>query len=145
MLKNFIFLLFASSLICSCATKAQTGAGTGAAAGAIAGQAIGKSTEATLIGAVVGLLLGYTVGNEMDKADQEKINSAYESMPDGRTSQWVNPNNGNSYAVTPQYTYQNSANQNCREAEILVTIDGRPEKMKQTACRDEYGNWVAAQ
>ncbi|MFH1215232.1 MAG: glycine zipper domain-containing protein [Pseudomonadota bacterium] len=145
MARNFIFLLLVSSLICSCANKAQSGAGIGAAAGAIAGQAIGRNTGGTLIGAMVGLLLGYTLGNEMDKADQAKINSAYETMPDGRTSQWVNPNNGNSYQVTPQYTYQNNDNQNCREAEILVTIDGRPEKMKQTACRDQYGNWMAQQ
>jgi surface antigen len=79
----------------------------------------------------------------MDKADQAKITAAYESVPDGRTSQWVNPNNGNQFAVTPQYTYKNNYNQDCREAEVLVTIDGRPEKMLQKACRDEYGNWRA--
>lgn len=145
MIRNTIVLLLLVGLVSSCATKAQTGAGTGAAAGAIAGQAIGRSTEATLIGAAVGLLLGYAVGNEMDKADQARINAAYETVPDGRTSRWVNPNNGNSYAVTPQQTYQNSYQQDCREAEILATIDGRPEKIRQTACRDQYGNWVAQQ
>jgi surface antigen len=143
MWKNFIFLLILAVFISSCATKGQTGLGTGAAAGAIAGQAIGRNTGATLIGAVIGAFLGYTVGNEMDKADQAKITAAYESVPDGRTSQWVNPNNGNQFAVTPQYTYKNNYNQDCREAEVLVTIDGRPEKMLQKACRDEYGNWRA--
>jgi len=143
MWKNFILLLLLAAFISSCATKAQTGLGTGAAAGAIAGQAIGHNTGATLIGAAVGALLGYAVGNEMDKADQAKITSAYESMPDGRTSQWVNPNNGNQYAVTPQHTYKNNYNQDCRDAEILATVDGRPEKIIQTACRDEYGNWRA--
>ncbi|MBU4261063.1 MAG: glycine zipper 2TM domain-containing protein [Proteobacteria bacterium] len=143
MWKNFILLLILAAFLSSCATKAQTGMGTGAAAGAIAGQAIGRNTGATLIGAAVGALLGYAVGNEMDKADQAKISAAYESMPDGRTTQWVNPNNGNQYAVTPQYTYKNEDNQNCREAEILATVDGRPEKIIQKACRDEYGNWRA--
>lgn len=141
MLKNFILLLILTAFTASCATKAQTGLGTGAAVGAIAGQAIGHNTGATLIGAAVGALLGYAVGNEMDKADQAKITAAYESMPDGRTSSWVNPNNGNQYAVTPQNTYRNDSNQDCREAEILATVDGRPEKIIQTACRDQYGNW----
>ena len=143
MWKKFILLIFCGSLICSCTNKAQTGAGTGAAVGAIAGQAIGKDTESTLIGAAIGVLLGYAVGNELDKADQAKIHTAYETVPDGRTSQWVNPNTGNQFAVTPQYTYKSNTNQDCREAEIFVTIDGKPEKMKQTACRDEYGNWHA--
>ncbi len=143
MLKNLLVLLVCSVLICSCANKAQTGAGGGAAAGAIAGQAIGKNTEATLIGAAIGALLGYAVGNEMDKADQLQINNAYETVPDGRSSQWVNPNTGNQFSVTPQHTYSNAAQQNCREAKILATIDGRPEKIIQRACRDEYGNWRA--
>lgn len=143
MVKNIIILLVFSALFCSCANKAQTGAGGGAAAGALAGQAIGKNTEATLLGAAIGALLGYAVGNEMDKADQIRINRAYERVPDGRTSQWVNPNNGNQFAVTPKHTYRNKARQNCREAEILATIDGRPEKIIQRACRDNHGNWRA--
>ncbi|MCB2181414.1 MAG: hypothetical protein KQH63_05280 [Desulfobulbaceae bacterium] len=143
MFKKIILLMSCLVMLSSCANKAQTGAGTGAAVGAVAGQAIGNNTEATLIGAAIGLMLGYAVGNELDKADRMKINSAYETIPDGRTSQWVNPNTGNQFAVTPQYTYQNSVSQDCREAEILVTIDGKPEKMTQTACRDQYGNWRA--
>ncbi|MEW6520983.1 MAG: glycine zipper 2TM domain-containing protein [Desulfurivibrio sp.] len=141
MWKNLVLLLILAALLSSCATKAQTGLGTGAAVGAIAGQAIGHDTGATLIGAAIGAMLGYAVGNEMDKADQAKISAAYESMPDGRTSSWVNPNNGNQFEVTPRQTYKNSYNQDCREAEILATVDGRPEKIIQTACRDEYGNW----
>lgn len=141
MWKNFILALILAAFLSSCATRAQTGMGTGAAAGAIAGQAIGRNTGATLIGAAIGAFLGYAVGNELDKADQANITSAYESMPDGRTSRWTNPNNGNQFAVTPQNTYKNSYNQDCREAEILATIDGRPEKIIQKACRDQYGNW----
>lgn len=143
MFKNALVLCLLAFALVSCATKAQTGAGIGAAAGAIAGQAIGHNTEATLIGAVVGGLLGYAVGNEIDKADQARITAAYETVPDNRSSQWVNPNSGNQFEVTPRRTYYNDANYPCREAEILVTIDGKPEKMKQIACRDQNGNWVA--
>ncbi len=143
MIKKILVVAACAVSLCSCANKAQTGAGAGAAVGAIAGQAIGKDTGATLVGAAIGLVLGYAAGNELDKADRARIQSAYETIPDGRTSQWVNPNTGNSFTVTPQHTYTNSMSQNCREADILVTIDGRAEKMKQTACRDQYGNWRA--
>ena len=77
------------------------------------------------------------------KADQARINSAYETVPDGQTSRWVNPNNGDRFSVTPEATYKNQYGQDCREAEILATVDGRPEKIIQKACRDQYGNWVA--
>lgn len=141
MWKNVILAFVLTVFLSSCATRAQTGMGTGAAAGAIAGQAIGRNTGATLIGAAIGAFLGYAVGNELDKADQANITAAYENIPDGRTSRWTNPNNGNEFAVTPQYTYKNNYNQDCREAEVLATIDGRPEKIIQKACRDQYGNW----
>ena len=133
-----LFLL----LLSSCATKGQTGAVGGAAAGALIEQAIGHSTEATLIGAVVGGALGYMVGNEMDKFDREQLNQTYERGPSNQRSTWVNPDNGNQYAVTPQPSYQNPTTQRvCRKAEIDAVIDGKRERTHTTACRDEYGNW----
>ncbi len=142
MWKNLTLALILVVFLSSCATRAQSGMGAGAAAGAIAGQAIGRNTGGTLIGAAIGALLGYAIGNELDKADQANISAAYENSPDGRTSRWTNPNTGNEFAVTPQNTYKNNYNQDCREAEILATIDGKPEKIIQKACRDQYGNWI---
>ncbi len=83
-----VLLLVATIGLSSCTgqvTRGQSGAGIGAAGGALIGQAIGKSTEATLIGMAVGATLGYIVGNEMDKADRQQLNYAYESgVPDNR-------------------------------------------------------------
>ena len=136
-----IFLLITSG----CATttsKGTSGAGIGAAAGAIAGQAIGRNTEGTLIGAAVGGVLGYIVGNEMDKYDQAQLNQVYESSPSNQRTQWVNPDTGRSYSVTPKPAYTQPSGQVCREAEILATVDGRPEKVVSTACRDNEGRWI---
>ena len=136
---TFIF----TALTTSCVTnKAQTGTAGGAAGGAILGQAIGQDTESTLIGAAVGALLGYMVGNEMDKNDRALMNQAYETSPSYQTTQWVNPDSGNSYSVTPKPAYQKAnAGTNCREAEILTTINGKAEKAVTTACRID-GRWV---
>lgn len=128
----------------SCVTKGQTGALGGAAGGAILGQAIGHNTSGTLIGAAVGGLLGYIVGNEMDKFDRDQLNQAYETSPSRQTTTWKNPDNGHHYAVTPQPAYQDRNGRNCREAEILATIDGKAEKTMATACR-ENGRWVVQQ
>ncbi len=145
MKKYLIATLFLLPLLMnSCATKGQTGAVGGAAGGAILGQAIGRSTEATLIGAAVGGLLGYVVGNEMDKYDHEQLNRAYETSPPNQTSHWVNPDSGNSYDVTPRTPYVDRGGRNCREAEILATIDGKAEKTSAIACR-ENGRWVIQQ
>lgn len=143
MLKKILLLclLITPLLTTSCATKGQTGAIGGAAGGALVGQAIGGSTEATLIGAAVGGMLGYIVGNEMDKYDREQLNRAYEVTPSRQTTTWVNPDNGNRYAVTPEPAYQDQRGRDCRESEILSTIDGKAEKTYATACRED-GRWV---
>ncbi len=121
--------------------KGQSGAGIGAAGGAIIGQAIGKSTEATLIGLAVGATLGYIVGNEMDKADRQQLNNVYEGGSSGQTSSWQNPDNGNSYNVTPQPAYYPTPQSPCRKAEIIAVIDGKQERTYSTACRNSAGQW----
>jgi surface antigen len=139
---SLLFLL----LLSSCATKGQTGALGGAAGGALIGQAIGHSTGATLIGAAIGGGLGYIVGNEMDKSDRDRLNRTYEQGPSNQRSSWVNPDNGNRYAVTPQPAYNNpSTHQVCRKAEIEAIIDGKPERTYSTACRNSSGQWELQQ
>ena len=136
-----IFLLITSGCTTT-TTRGTSGAAIGAATGAIAGQAIGRSTKGTLLGAAVGGLLGYIVGNEMDKYDQARLNQVYESAPSNQRTQWVNPDTQRSYTVTPKPAYTQPSGQVCREAEILATVDGRPEKVISTACRDNEGRWV---
>ena len=146
MYRKIAILCVCGLLVTSCLTnRAQTGGAGGAAAGAVIGQAIGQNTEATLLGAAIGGLLGYMVGNEMDKSDRQAVNSVYESNKDYQASSWVNPNSGNQYTVTPQSTYKDDyTGRDCRDAEILATIDGKAEKTTARACR-ENGVWVIHQ
>lgn len=143
MFKKFFVVVWLGLAASGCVTsKAGVGAGAGAAGGALLGQAIGRNTGATVIGAALGGVLGYMVGNEMDKEDLAQLNRTYETGPSNRTSTWVNPDSGRQYAVTPRPAYVDASRRDCREAEILTTIDGKAEKVTQTACR-ENGRWVA--
>lgn len=137
-----IILILATSGCAANPSRGTSGATIGAATGAIAGQAIGRSTKGTLLGAAVGGMLGYIIGNEMDKYDQAQLNQVYETSPSHQRSQWVNPDSKRSYTVTPKPAYTQPSGQVCREAEILATVDGRPEKVVSTACRDNEGRWV---
>ena len=141
MLKKILLVVLTLSLLCSCANKAQTGAAHGAAAGALIGQVIGQNTEGTLIGIAAGALLGYLVGNEMEKEDKARMNDAYETGRSYESNDWVNPDTGHQYSVTPRPFYRNSRGRNCREAEILTIINGKAEKTIATACR-EKGRWI---
>jgi surface antigen len=137
-----IFMLITSGCATTTPSKGTSGAAIGAATGAIAGQAIGHDTKGTLLGAAVGGLLGYIIGNEMDKYDQAQLNQVYETSPSNQRTQWVNPDTNRSYSVTPKPAYTAPSGQVCREAEILATVDGRPEKVVSLACRDNNGRWV---
>lgn len=143
-MKNLVLLimLFCLSISGCQTTKAGKGAGAGIVGGALAGQAIGHNTEGTLVGMALGGLLGYAVGNEMDKYDRQQVNTTYETVPDQQTTTWTNPNTKRHYSATPQRTYRDPATgQDCREVKILGYVDGRPEEIISTACRDTQGQW----
>ncbi|HBT97611.1 MAG TPA: hypothetical protein DEB25_08295 [Desulfobulbaceae bacterium] len=122
--------------------RAQSGAAIGAAGGAILGQAIGRNTGGTLIGVAVGTMLGYIVGNEMDKADQQRMTAVFETGVSGQPVSWVNPDTRNNYTVTPQPAVTQRNGEPCRKAEVLAVIDGRTERTLTTACRDASGQWI---
>ncbi|MCL2458668.1 MAG: glycine zipper domain-containing protein [Desulfobulbus sp.] len=140
---SVVLTLLALLTLSSCATKGQTGALGGAAGGALIGQAIGRNTGGTLIGAAVGAGLGYMIGNEMDKYDRSQMSNVYERGLSNRRSEWVNPDSGNQYSMTPQPAFENpSTRQVCRKAEINAVIDGKPQRTYSTACRNASGEWV---
>ncbi|MBF0180490.1 MAG: glycine zipper 2TM domain-containing protein [Magnetococcales bacterium] len=124
--------------------KAQQGAGIGALGGALAGSLLGRSKnreQNALIGAAVGGMLGYAVGNEMDKNDRAQLSHTLETAPSRKTTSWVNPDTRAEYAVTPQPAYQDNAGRDCRQAEIVSTINGKRETVVKTACRRPDGRW----
>lgn len=127
--------------------KQAIGTVGGGALGAWAGSTIGKgrgNTVATAVGAVAGALAGGYIGGQLDKADRERAERTYqgalESSPIGKTSQWRNPDSGNSGSITPTRTYENNGRY-CREFNQTVNIGGKTQQAYGTACRQPDGSW----
>ena len=124
-------------------TKEQVGAVSGAVIGGVVGSTIGGGsgrTVAIVAGTIAGAVLGGKIGQKMDEADRIKAGQALETVPTGQRSTWKNPDSGAQYTVTPTRTYD-SAGMPCRDFTVDATVDGRPEKVQGTACRQADGNW----
>jgi surface antigen len=110
--------------------------------GALGSQAGGGSgrTVATVLGTLAGSVVGGNVGRSMDDTDRLKVAHSLESVRTGVPAQWRNPDTGNQYMVVPTRTYD-SAGTPCREFTVDGVIDGRKEKIYNTACRQADGSW----
>ena len=124
-------------------TKEQVGAVSGAVIGGVVGSTIGGGsgrTVAIVAGTIAGAVLGGKIGQKMDEADRIKAGQALETVPTGQRSSWKNPDSGAVYTLTPTKTYD-TAGAPCRDFTVDATVDGRPEKVQGTACRQADGNW----
>jgi len=138
--------LIMAFLVSGCENPKQAiGALGGGAAGGYIGSTIGGGrgrVVATAVGAVAGALAGGYLGQQLDKADRERADRAYqnafESSPVGRPSQWRNPDSGNYGSVTPVRTYQAPTG---REFTQTISIGGRLQEGHGTACREADGSW----
>jgi surface antigen len=119
------------------------GAVSGAVIGGVVGSTIGGGTGRTVAivaGTVAGAVLGGKIGQKMDEADRIKAGQALETVPTGQHSTWKNPDSGSTYTVTPTKTYEASGTP-CRDFTVDATVEGKPEKISGTACRQADGNW----
>jgi surface antigen len=124
-------------------TKEQKGAVAGAVVGGVVGSTIGGGagrTTAIVVGTVAGAMIGGHIGKKMDEADRIKAAQALESTPTGQRSTWRNPDTGAQYTVTPTRTYEASTGP-CRDYTVDATVDGKPEKVQGSACRQPDGSW----
>ena len=145
MIKTGLCCLCVISLTACNATKQDIGTVVGAGSGALIGSQIGGGKgqlAAVAIGTLVGGYVGGNIGRNMDELDRYRTSTALENSPTGRTVAWRNPDSGIDYQVTPTRTYNNSRGP-CREYTTEAIIDGRPEILHGTACREANGNWVA--
>ncbi len=127
--------------------KADTGLAVGAIAGGIIGNQVGKGTGralATVAGAVVGGVVGHEIGRTLDDHDRALAREAeFEALERGQSGvarTWRNPDNGRYGEVVPSRSYRRGS-QDCRDYSHTVYIDGRPQVMRGTACRNEDGSW----
>ena len=127
--------------------KADTGLAVGAVAGGLLGNTIGHGggrVAATAIGAVVGGIVGSEIGRSMDQQDrmlaQQAEFDALERGQSGMSRQWRNPDNGHYGEITPTRPYKRGV-ADCRDYTHKVYIDGQPQAMRGTACRNPDGTW----
>lgn len=126
--------------------NAQTGSMLGAVLGGVAGNQFGEGdgkTVATIAGTMLGSYLGSQYGAQFDARDQQYLN---QSLYSGRSASWQNPNTGYNYNVTPGQTYRanyNNQSTNCRNANVVGTIDGRQQNVQMQVCQDANGQWQA--
>ncbi len=125
------------------------GAIIGGVIGGLLGSQIGGGkgrVAASAAGAALGVFLGSRIGKKLDKVDQmhaaKTHQTALETNPIGQTSNWSNPDSGNSGTVTPTRTVASAdTGQPCREYQHTVTIDGKTEQAYGRACRQADGSW----
>ena len=145
-MKISLSLLIAAFIMMGCnPTKQDVGTVVGAGTGALIGSQIGGGKgqlAAVAIGTLVGGYIGGKIGANMDELDRYRTQSTLENTPTGETVAWENPDTHNEYRVTPTNTYESDSGP-CRDYTTEAVIDGRPEIVHGTACRQSDGKWYA--
>lgn len=133
--------------VAGCSTKQEQGTAVGAVAGGLLGSAVGKGNGKIvggLVGAVAGGIIGSEIGKSLDQQDrmlaQRAEMDALERGQSGRPIAWRNPDNGRYGEVIPSQPYRRGQ-VDCRDYTHKIYIDGRPQSMKGTACRNPDGTW----
>jgi surface antigen len=128
-------------------TKADSGMVMGGIAGGILGNQIGKgrgNVVATVAGVVAGGLIGSEIGRRLDERDRKLAEAAeYDALERGQSGvsrEWRNPDSGRYGEIVPSKPYKRGE-ADCRDYTHTVYIDGRPERMRGTACRNPDGTW----
>jgi surface antigen len=143
MKKRLVGVLLALAMAFSllgCASKTGTGALIGGGAGALAGGLIG-GRWGTLIGSVFGAAVGAGIGYGLDQQDRARAAYVLENTPTHSTQEWINPDTGARYRMTPVETYPSEAGRPCREFTLEGYVGGEPEEVWGTACRQPDGSW----
>ena len=127
-----------------------TGTAVGAVTGALIGSAFGGGTGERIGGAIAGAAIGGLIGNRIGASmDEEDRRLAYEAemaaLEQGQVGApygWRNPGNGRYGNIVPGPVYVQRGSR-CRSYTHTVYINGRPEVVRGTACRNPDGSWTA--
>ncbi|KAB2911622.1 MAG: glycine zipper 2TM domain-containing protein [Hyphomicrobiaceae bacterium] len=140
--------LLAPLALMGCESKQDTGTVVGAVAGGVLGNQFGRGggrVASTMVGAVIGGIVGNEIGRSLDQRDralaQQAEMDAWERGQSGRPVRWRNPDNGRYGEVIPEAPYRRGS-VDCRDYVHKVYIDGRPQAMRGTACRNPDGTWT---
>src|SRR5919108_1921898 len=149
--KHAVSVVLVPAVLAACGpdgpTRQDTGLAVGAVAGGILGNQVGRGTGkvvATVAGAVIGGIVGSEIGRSLDQQDrmlaQQAELAALERGRSGERTPWRNPDNGRYGEVIPGTPYKRGYD-DCRDYTHTIYIDGRPQTMRGTACRNPDGTW----
>jgi len=141
-------VLFAALGLGGCATnqgpQEQAGMIIGGALGGMLGNEVGGGgrgeTAAIIVGTMVGAAIGGSIGRSMDTTDRLRTGMVLENVRTGVPTTWRNPDTGTDYAVTPTRTFNTSSGP-CRDFTVQAYVDGQPDQVTGTACRQPDGSW----
>ncbi len=151
-LTRLVPALVVVSLLAGCAqapSKETIGAGIGAVGGGLIGGLFGHGlgkVATTAIGGLLGAWGGAAVGKTLDGPDKDKADEAFETAqqaPVGETVSWRSPETGNSGSVAVTGEGTDSSGRSCRDYTTVITVAGRDEVVRGTACRQPDGTWAA--
>lgn len=129
---------------CGSMNNQDTGTLTGGVIGGLIGSQFGSGSGKVLAaagGALAGAYIGNQIGRTMDRQDEMMVQR---SLNQDRPADWVNPNTGNHYVVTPQRTYHQKYRghrRTCREYITTAMIGGKRQQIYGRACRMADGSW----
>ncbi len=130
-----------------CASRQESGAVIGAVTGAIVGNQVGSGTGrvlATAAGAVIGGIVGSEIGRSLDEADRQRAAAAeYYALEEERVGgkrRWESPDSGHSGEVVVTREFRRGGRL-CREYEHTIYIEGEPDTIRGTSCKDSDGRW----
>jgi surface antigen len=152
---KFIAVALVGALtLAACATepgsRQESGAVAGAVAGGIAGALLGgrgagSRVAGAAIGAVAGGLLGSAIGASLDERDRRRAYAAEMQAleygaPDAPVG-WRGESSGYYGTVVPGAYYEERGTR-CRRYTHTVYIQGKPQVVRGTACRNPDGSWT---
>ena len=139
--------VLSAALLASCETMSQAEQGEviGGVLGGVVGAQVGEGrgrTAAIIVGTLAGAMIGRQIGETMDDTDRMKTAYALNDSRTGTSTQWVNPDTGYAYTVTPTRTFEESSGP-CREFRLDAAVGGKTgEEVYGTACLQPDGSWL---
>lgn len=130
---------------CETTTHGQQGEVLGGVIGGVIGAQVGEGrgkTVAIIVGTIAGALIGQHIGQSMDDTDRMRTAMVLNDSRTGEHTNWINPDTGYEYTVTPTRTYEKSGGP-CREFQLDATVGGQTnQNVYGTACLQADGSWL---
>ncbi len=130
---------------CETTTHGQQGEVLGGVIGGVLGSQVGDGsgqTVAIIVGTIAGAMIGRHIGESMDDTDRMMTARTFNDVRTGESTNWVNPDTGYEYTVTPTRTYEDTDGP-CREFRLDATVGDQPDQeVFGTACLQADGSWL---